>query len=50
MGDVGRKRRRIEVVPSQPAEPTTEPMTAPQQAPEPTPQREPGQVPTPSTP
>ncbi len=50
MGDIGRKRRRIEVVPSQPAEPTTEPMTAPQQAPEPTPQREPGQVPTPSTP
>jgi hypothetical protein len=50
MGDIGRKRRRIEVVPSQPAEPTTEPMTAPQQAPEPTPQREPGQVPAPSTP
>ncbi len=50
MGDIGRKRCRIEVVPSQPAEPTTEPMTAPQQAPEPTPQREPGQVPTPSTP
>ena len=37
MGDIGRKRRRIEVVPSQPAEPTTEPMTAPQQAPEPSP-------------
>jgi hypothetical protein len=50
MGDIGRKRRRIEVVPSQPAEPTTEPMTAPDQAPEPTPQREPGQVPEPSMP
>jgi len=47
MGDIGRKRRRIEVVPSQTAEPTTTPQQVPE--PERCPQREPGQVPAPST-
>lgn len=49
MGDIGRKRRRIEVVPSQPSEPTTTPQQAPEPTPERSPQREPGQVPAPST-